>query len=71
MAEHSDVKFRGKAINDLTREEAIEALKQALGQVKFLERRIPTVYEHQIQSGGHGANTSSVVYTHPYVLVKD
>ena len=37
MDRHNDVRFRGKAIDDLTREEAIEALRQALSQVKSLE----------------------------------
>jgi hypothetical protein len=34
MDRHDDVRFRGKPINDLTREEAIEALKQALSEIK-------------------------------------
>jgi hypothetical protein len=31
------VRFRGKPLSDLTREEAIEALKQALGEVRRLQ----------------------------------
>jgi hypothetical protein len=31
---HSDVRFRGKPIDSLTRDEAIEALRQALTEVK-------------------------------------
>lgn len=33
---HDDVRFRGKSIDSLSREEAIEALRQALTQVKHL-----------------------------------
>lgn len=33
---HEDILFRGKPIDELTREEAIEALKQALSEVRSL-----------------------------------
>ena len=35
----TEVKFRGKSIEDLTREELIEALRQALAYIRELERR--------------------------------
>lgn len=37
--QHNDVRFQGKPLDDLTREEAIEALRQALAEVKSLQGR--------------------------------
>lgn len=36
-----DVRFRGKALRDLTHREALDALVQALAQVKYLEATRP------------------------------
>lgn len=36
-----DVSFRGKMIDDLTREEAIEALHQAISRIKAMEWKKP------------------------------
>lgn len=36
---HDDVRFRGKPLDSLTRDEAIEALRQALTELKQLNSR--------------------------------
>jgi hypothetical protein len=56
MDRHDDVRFRGKPINELTREEAIEALSQALSRVKELEGHDGFT----ITIGGAGRGGSSV-----------
>lgn len=39
--DHDDVRFHGKRLEQLTREELLEALRQALARIKELEDRQP------------------------------